>query len=59
MTRPARFRESDLTRAVKAVEKVGLKIAGVEVDPDGTIRVLTGSTVANDRRNPLDRLHAA
>ena len=58
MTKPARFSGHDLTRAANAVRKAGLPVAGVEVAPDGTIRVLTGP-VANDKRNPLDRLHAA
>ena len=58
MTRAVRFNQTDLTRAVRAMEKAGLKVAGAEIAPDGTIRVLTGG-VANDRRNPLDRLHAA
>jgi hypothetical protein len=59
MTRPARFRESDVTRAVKAVEKVGLCVSRVRFLPDGGFEVIAGETVANDKRNPLDRLHAA
>lgn len=58
MTRAARFSQADLTRAMKAAEKAGLCVAGYEIKPDGTIAVLTGAAVpANDRANPLDRLH--
>jgi hypothetical protein len=56
MTRPARFSQADLTRAVKACEKAGLCIAGVEISPAGAIRVLTSAgEAANDRENPLER----
>jgi hypothetical protein len=59
MTKAARFTSADLTRAVKAAERAGLSVCGYEIEPDGTIRVLTGlPTPANDRRrNSLDRLH--
>jgi hypothetical protein len=57
MTRPARFSQSDLTRAVKALEKAGMSVAGAKINPDGTITVLTGEPqAANDRLNPLDRV---
>jgi hypothetical protein len=57
MTRPARFRQSDLTRAVKALAKAGVPVASAKVAPDGTIVLLTGeSQAANDTGNPLDRL---
>lgn len=57
MTARARFSATDLTRAVKAAEKAGLCVAGYEIDPDGTIRILTGlPNAANDRRsNKLER----
>lgn len=57
MTRSVRFRETDLTRAVKAIEKAGVSVAGARINPDGTITVLTGEPqAANDRLNPLDRV---
>ena len=60
MTRPARFSQSDLTRAVKAVRKAGLDVAGAEISPEGAIRVLTAAGLpANDVGNPLDRLHGS
>jgi hypothetical protein len=60
VTKAARFSQADLTRAVKAIEKAGLQVAGAEISPEGAIRVLTAAGVpANDRGNPLDRLHGA
>jgi len=56
VTRPARFTQSDLTRAVKAAEKAGLCVAGYEIRPDGTIKVLTGNGEPANDRNPLDRV---
>lgn len=57
MTRPARFTMPDLTRAIRAFEKAGYRIAGGKIDPDGSIRILTTEgSPANDEGNPLDRL---
>jgi hypothetical protein len=58
MTRPARFRETDVSRAVRAVEKVK-PVSRVRFLPDGGFEVIADEAVANDKRNPLDRLHAA
>ncbi len=53
MTKPIRFSQPVLIRAGKAMEKAGLCVAGAEIAPDGTIRVLTGAALAaNDRTNP-------
>jgi hypothetical protein len=58
VTRPARFSQTDLTRALRSVDKAGLRGAVVELTPDGRIVILTAErAAANDRRNPLDRLH--
>lgn len=57
MTRAARFRLADVTRAVKAFERAGVQVAGGRIEPDGTITILTGEPqAANDRANPLDRV---
>jgi hypothetical protein len=57
MSRPVRFRETDLLRALKAFEKAGVSVAGGKISPDGTITILTGEPqAANDRLNPLDRV---
>lgn len=55
MSARAAFKQADLTRAAKALEKAGLQVAGAKIQPDGTIIVLTGKSVANDI-NPLDRV---
>jgi hypothetical protein len=59
VTRAARFTAADLTRAVKcAMRKAGCCVTGAKIEPDGSILVLTDvAGIANDRINPLDRLH--
>jgi hypothetical protein len=58
MTRPARFTAADLSRAVCAMRKAGCCVTGARIEIDGSITVLTDvARAANDRPNPLDRLH--
>jgi hypothetical protein len=40
-------RRPSISKAVREIRKHGLTITGVEVAPDGTIRVLTGATVSD------------
>jgi hypothetical protein len=42
--RPSAFRQSDLTRAVKAVIAADVGIARVEIDKAGKIIIITGET---------------
>jgi hypothetical protein len=51
MTRPARFRESDVTRAIRAFEKAGLSVARARIGPDGTIEVVAGEPESEDKSN--------
>lgn len=39
---PLAFRQTDVTRAVKAVVAAGVEVARVEVDKDGRIVVIAG-----------------
>jgi hypothetical protein len=48
MTRPASFRQADVTRAMRGVSAAGMKVARVEIDPNGKIVVYTESKAAND-----------
>jgi hypothetical protein len=58
--RPSAFRQSDLTRAVKAVIAAGLHVAGVKVSAHGDIEVLTDDAKVQDPptqgENEWDRL---
>lgn len=57
MSRIARFSQADLTRALKSFEAAGMSVAGVKIQPDGTLTILTGTPqAANDKGNPLDRV---
>jgi hypothetical protein len=46
--RPPAFRQSDLTRAVRAVVAAGLRVAGVKVSAQGDIEVVTGEERVHD-----------
>jgi hypothetical protein len=48
--RPARFTQSDLSRAIKAVEAIGVRMV-IDIMPDGTIRIMPADAVGT----PLDR----
>ena len=37
---PALFRKNDVVRLIQAVRAAGVSVAGIEVTPDGTLRVL-------------------
>jgi hypothetical protein len=55
---PNRFRTVETRRLIKGVQDAGLSVAGVEVDPRGVIRVLTGQPGASDisKANPWDEV---
>jgi len=54
---PARFREKDVVRAIKAARKANVTIAAVDIMPDGRIRVIPGTpeSVPTSAPNPFDR----
>jgi hypothetical protein len=58
--RQAAFRQSDVTKAVRAVIAAGLSVAGVKVSAQGDIEVVTGDERVHDSPpqggNEWDRL---
>lgn len=59
MTAPARFKQDDVTRAVRGCEKAGLRIGAVRIAPNGEIVILSEAVAPAAPRNPLDRLFDA
>lgn len=55
MTRATAFKQSDVTRAVRAALAAGLCVSAVEVTPNGTIRVLTGAVEKPAALSDLER----
>jgi hypothetical protein len=51
--RPSAFRQSDVTKTVKAVVAAGLRVVGVKVGNDGKIEVVTGEAPVQGS-TPLD-----
>jgi hypothetical protein len=49
------FKQTDVTKAVKAVVAAGVEVARVEVDRDGRIIVITGKPNGSTVTNPWDR----
>jgi hypothetical protein len=54
-----RFRQSDVSKAVRGAIAAGLEVAGVEVDGDGRIRVIVGSppTAPDRHANEWDSVY--
>jgi hypothetical protein len=53
--RAARFKEIDVTRAVKAVNKAGVYNMRVEIDPDGRLVIMIGDAAKLPaQRNSFD-----
>jgi hypothetical protein len=47
----SKFRERDIRRAIKAVEKAGKQVACVEIDADGKIIVIVGKPDESNNRD--------
>jgi hypothetical protein len=50
----ARFRQADLTRALRAAKDAGQAVASCTVGPDGTIEIVFGSPEKLRPENALD-----
>lgn len=58
MNAPAKFRyprKAEIERSVAAAKACGLDVAGIEVSPDGTIRIMEARAVADVPANDFDR----
>lgn len=57
MTAPARIRQADLTRTLRALKAANCDTARVRIDPDGTIDIMLGLLPGDSQPvNPLDRV---
>jgi hypothetical protein len=54
---PAIFRQADVTRAFRAAQAAGVRVARVEIDRDGKIVIVTADVELDERRegNEWDR----
>jgi len=58
MTVPARLRyprKAEIARAVEAAKACGLDVSGIEVSPDGTIRIVEARAVPKQPANDFER----
>ena len=53
------FKETDLRRAIKTFQKLGLPIARAEIHRDGKIIVVTGEGIQGSAGNEWDELYGA
>ena len=54
MSAPARFKQEDLTRAVRGLEKGGMRVGRVEIDPNGRIVIMSETVAPPADPNPWD-----
>jgi len=50
----ARFKQADLTRAVRGAQKAGMRVGRVEIDPNGRIVILSDNGPAPAGANEWD-----
>lgn len=54
MSAAARFKEADVTRAVRGATKAGMMVGRIEIDPNGKIVILSESIAPSVDPNPWD-----
>jgi len=52
------FRQYNMEKLVRSAEAAGLEIGGIEVDPNGVIRVLTKDAAGQAASEPWDKATA-
>ena len=52
--RPSNYRQRDLDAAIKTVQKRGLSVARVEIDPDGRIIIVAGEPTSTHTPEVVD-----
>lgn len=56
MSAAARFKEADVTRAVRGAKKGGMMVGRIEIDPNGKIVILSETVAPPVDPNPWDDL---
>jgi len=54
VTAPARFKQIDVERALKAAQNAGVEDVRIELEPGGKIVILAGRLAKASERNPWD-----
>ena len=55
MTAPLTFRKPDVTRAISAAVKAGLKVSAVRFPPEGGFVIVTAEAEPSEIDNPWDK----
>ncbi|MDU8946107.1 hypothetical protein RXV90_22210 [Rhodophyticola sp. MJ-SS7] len=53
---PAKVKQAELTRYMKAMVKAGVPVGELRISPDGSVRLILASGEVKDTDNPCDRL---
>jgi len=56
VTKPARFTQSDLARALKAAVQADMRVSRAKITPLGEIELTFGEAANDSGPNPLDRV---
>ena len=56
MSSAARFKQIDVSRAVRGVEAAGIRVGSVQIDPNGRIVILSAASVPLQGANSWDEV---